>query len=152
MVTPAVTVPANYDMVVLHLDLPALKSDVDTITATAKNIVNTLQSIAAVMSGLQLSWAGQSANDAQQLFDNWSLAVRELFGNGDPTASPDQQGALNILCGNITAAVTTYGQTEAALAKNFSDFATALASSTPASGGNQNPKPDASQTAVGENF
>ena len=126
MFTPAAPMPANYDTAVVNVDLVAFPANIVTMQALITDITNDVVAVVGVINNLTLGWAGDTAAEVTAFFDSWNAAVNVLVGNGDPNATLEQSGTLNILAGALAAAMTNYDSIETTLVKQFTQFTQAL--------------------------
>jgi Proteins of 100 residues with WXG len=147
-----VTSPGNYNYngVTLTVNPAAMKTAADTIQAEAMTVSASLESIGNTLSGLQLSWAGTSAAEAQDFANQWSGAIKRIFGSSD-----SHPGTMNLAVNALLTAVSNYSVTEESLTTMFVNWASAdwvgasEYSPAPAILAGTN-APDAKMSAVGE--
>jgi hypothetical protein len=147
MDTESPLLPPIYNAVAIRVELDSFTLVLEPIKALAQQISTACTDIINKVGDLKLGFAGATADEVQSFFDAWGLALRQLFGNGDPNASEDESGTFNILIGALYAVGSNYDQTEDFLASNFGGFAGALRATNPQG----NPTPlTANNSAVGE--
>jgi uncharacterized protein YukE len=122
-------IPATYDASSLDIDPAALGSAAQSVLASVKDISSYLTTINNKLSSLTLSWAGSSAQKAQDFNDEWTNAVQALFGTqGDPDS-----GALSKLVDALSTAAQNYSQNEANIQGMFNKFASGFSPSSSSS-------------------
>ncbi|WP_127502258.1 WXG100 family type VII secretion target [Actinoplanes solisilvae] len=98
-------------------------------------LVQALDTIAKTLECLEISWAGDAKNEAQQLLDRWSEVSSGIFG----TKENPEKGVLARIAGGVQNAAFSYNQSEAIVQTSWNqlagEFKTILAGGTPASGG-----------------
>jgi hypothetical protein len=123
----------------------------DSIGDATNGIVSALNTIGTTLSGLQLSWNGDAASEAQDFANQWMSAMTGLFGSD----SNPQSGVMNQVIIALLTAAGNYSSSEESITSMF----TQLASAIPAgSGGGSDTAPipagtdapDASLSAVAE--
>jgi hypothetical protein len=117
-----VTSPANYNEVTLTVNPAAMNAAAMIIQAEAMIVSSSIELIGNTLSGLQLSWAGTSAAEAQDFANQWSGAIKRVFGSSD--AHP---GSMNLAVNALLMAVSNYSSTEKSLSEMFLSWASAYA-------------------------
>jgi hypothetical protein len=121
----AVPAPSNYDNsgMMIRVDPDSLyryatvdmPNNADVIVGHLKNIVDT-------WNGLQLGWAGTTADEVQDFSKQWTQAVDQLFGTqADPTS-----GALPKIAIAVNLAAVNYGEAEDVIIKMFTSLVAGL--------------------------
>lgn len=119
------SIPANYDSSSLSIDPGSINETAQNIENLVDAIELGVEAISQTLSDLTLSWAGQSASQAQQYNDEWNNAVTKLLGSQQDPSS----GALNSLINGINYAAQNYSETENSIQGMFSKFAAGGSSS-----------------------
>lgn len=121
------SIPATYDNSSLSIDPASMDNAAQNIQDLVETIGMGIQAIGQTLSDLTLSWAGQSASQAQQYNDEWTDAVNKLLG----TQKDPDSGALNTLVDGVKYAAQNYSETEDNVTSMFSKFAAGGSSSGP---------------------
>jgi uncharacterized protein YukE len=107
-----------------------------TVMDKVDELVNALDTIAKTLENLEISWAGEAKNEAQQLLDRWTEVSNAIFG----TKKNPEKGVLARLAGGVQNAAFAYNQSETIVQgswkKLHGDLNTILAGGTPQSDGN----------------
>jgi uncharacterized protein YukE len=109
---------ADYDTASLFVEPDQLKTIADNLTANASDVATSTLNITNTLSDLQLGWAGQSAQEANDIANRWDAVMNELFGTEDDPST----GVLNAIVDGLMTARDGFSKTEDALAKLFSQF------------------------------
>lgn len=115
---------ADYDAVKLYVDPDGLKGRADALTRLAEDVVNCLNNIENTLSGLQLGWAGRTADEAKDFGNRWETVMKELFGTHDHP----ETGVLNAIVDGLLTTRGDYATAEDALTQFFKKFGEGLAS------------------------
>jgi hypothetical protein len=122
--------PVNVDMQIGDLHTLAKKTIGDQIN----ELVDALDVIGKTLDGLEVSWAGDAKNKAQQLLDRWTRVSDSIFG----TKTKPEKGVLARLAGGVQNASFAYNQTETVVRESWAklrvDLETILAGGSPPSG------------------
>jgi hypothetical protein len=141
-----VPAPTNYNDASLNInvDPDALwMYGATDLPAQLKAIGDLVGRVHDIWNGLQLGWAGTTADEAQDFADRWNGAVTVLFG----TQADPQSSVLYRIAVAVQTASLNYATTEEEVSKMFLDFYDAL----PGGGGtNQPPTRDQSQGPITE--
>lgn len=144
------TVPAAYDAVAMTINPGLINLTADGVTGAAEAIVTALNTIGDTMSGLQLSWVGDAADEAQDFASRWKTAMNGMFG---PPDNP-KAGLINQAVVALLTAAGNYSSCEEALTKMFTDFNSGLGAGGSGSGTDPIPAgtmaPNGNQSAVAE--
>jgi hypothetical protein len=121
----AVPAPSNYDdsgmMIRVDPDSLYRYAAVD-MPNHADVIVGHLTNIVDTWTGLQLGWAGTTADEAQDFSNRWIHAVEQLFGTeADPTS-----GALPKIAMAVNLAAVNYGEAEDVIIRMFTSLVAGL--------------------------
>lgn len=127
------TVPASYDTVTMTVEPGFLNFAADMIEGSTNNIISALNTIGNTLTGLQLSWNGASASEAQDFANQWMNAMTGLFGS---QANP-QSGVINQVIIALLTAAGNYSSGEESITQMF----TQLSSSIPAASGGSDTAP-----------
>lgn len=113
------TVPAAYDAVTMSIEPGAINFAADGIKDLVQGVVSALNTIGTTLSGLQLSWNGDAAGEAQDFANQWMNAMTGLFGSeGDP-----KSGVMNQVIIAMLTATGNYSACEESVSKMFMEFA-----------------------------
>jgi uncharacterized protein YukE len=119
------TAPSNYDdsgmMIRVDPDSLYRYATVD-ISNRAEALANSIENIVQVWNDLKLGWAGDTASEVQDFFDQWNHAVDRLFGTKDDAGS----GALPRIADGVDLASVNYGEAEDVVIKNFASLVVGL--------------------------
>jgi uncharacterized protein YukE len=110
--------PANWDSSTVSVDMNVMGSVAQAVLTSATNINNYLTDINNSLSGLPISWTGDSASLADDFNKRWSDAATALFG----TQNDPSTGILNIITSGLAQAVKNYSGNEGAVAAMFNQF------------------------------
>ena len=117
--------PHNYDdagiVIQVNPTVMFLESTV-TMSAYGQVIADHIGAIVDIWNGLKLGWSGDTAEAAKGFFDEWSNAIRDLFGTED---DPDR-GVLNKIANAVATAALNYGGTEDAVTTMFDNISSAI--------------------------
>jgi hypothetical protein len=84
--------PADPETMSRHINLLILQVD---------ELGSLLEGVGSTLRPLRLGWAGHTADEAQQLHDDWTSVLTQLYG----TRLTPQDGVVNVLaCGLVEAA------------------------------------------------
>jgi len=120
-----VSAPSNYDDAGLLIRVNAdriFQSAATDIPNQAQVIANAINNIVQIWNGLKLGWVGTTASEAQQFNDQWTNAVKQLFG----TDSDPSSGALPRIADGVALAAINYGEAEDAVTKMFNSLTVGL--------------------------
>lgn len=109
---------ADYDGLVLAAEPDGLKSKADKLTEHAKNIAGHLEDINKMLGSLELGWAGQSSQEAQEVTSEWTRVLGELFGTDDEP----EKGVLNALAVSVHNTAANFAQAEQHIKEVFQKF------------------------------
>jgi uncharacterized protein YukE len=140
----------NYDTGVskVYVEPDTLGKIGNNLKQNAQDVASTINNIANTLSDLQLGWAGQTAQEAEDFGNRWTQVMTELFGTHDDPS----KGVLNAIVVGLLTAQYGYSTTEQALVTMFNQFRDQLAQG---GGDTTTPPPnitDPNQTAVSETF
>jgi len=143
--------PGSYDDVTITVTPKDLSDAATTVAGCVGNIVDSLNAIDDTISGLKLGWAGATATEATDFYNQWKAAMGQMFGTKDQPA----QGVLNMIVFALKAAANNYNAADTAVVSMFSGFGQHL---TPAGEGGDSTAPipagdtiaDGAVSAVGE--
>jgi WXG100 family type VII secretion target len=143
----------DYDAVKnIHVEPDTLKTIADTLTQHAQDVASSIGNITNTLTDLQLGWAGQSAQEAEDFDNRWVQVMTELFG----TKNDPSKGVLNAIVDGLLTARAGFSTTEQALKGMFHNFTDALdKQAQPNSDNSTTPPPnmiDPNQTAINETF
>jgi hypothetical protein len=117
--------PGNYDDagILLRVDPDTLYSyaTVD-MTQESQVIVDAINNIVGIWNNLKLSWAGTTAEEAQDFSNRWNSAVEALFGTQDKP----EDGAFPRLADAVDYASINYGVAEDAIVRMFQSLTNGL--------------------------
>jgi hypothetical protein len=113
-----VTVPANYDAVTMTVDPFQLNSAATSIESSANSVITALNTIGNTLGGLELSWNGQAASEAQDFANQWMNAMTGLFGS----ESSPQSGVINQVIIALLTAAGNYSSAEEGITPMFTEF------------------------------
>jgi uncharacterized protein YukE len=143
---------ADYDSASLYVDTETILESANALMGQAQEVVDDLTNIGNQLSGLALSWAGQTSEDVQQINDSWTSVMTQMFGTQD---SP-QSGCINVIVAGLRQVGAGYSVVEWQLASMWQQFYSQLTSDATGSGGLPTSPPqnitDSSSTAVTELF
>jgi uncharacterized protein YukE len=120
---------ADYDSASLYIDTQTVLDCYNSLKSQTQDMVDDLTSINNQLSALALTWAGQTAQDVQQINDSWTNSMKSLFGTQDDP----QSGCLNVILAGLFAIGGGYSVVEDQLQqtwKQFYDQLVAASSST----------------------
>ena len=117
-------IPATYNSSTINVDPESLQDAATNVYNLVNDIATCLGSINTTLSNLTLSWAGQSASDAQTYNNEWNTAVQNLFG----TQNDPDIGALSILTNGLNQAAANYSGVEDAIVNMYNSFASGFSS------------------------
>jgi uncharacterized protein YukE len=150
------TVPASYDAVTMTVNPGLLQMSGDMIQDAAEDIVTALNTIDNTLSNLQLGWAGQTAQEAEDFGDQWMAAMTGLFGN----ANNPKSGVMDQVIVALLTAAGNFSNAEDAVISMFGQLAMGIVNgSSGSSGSDTDPilaptgtaaQPDGNLSAVGE--
>ncbi len=138
--TSAYETPSDYDGASVSVDPSAISDATTVIGNTATDINDQLTTIFSTLSGLELSWTGDSASVAQDFTSRWQSAADQLFGDGTAT----DPGIMNTLIAGLTGAWQNYTQTEETVGLSFLTLYHGLAYDSSGSTATGGPADDAS--------
>ncbi|MEU8821712.1 hypothetical protein [Actinoplanes sp. NPDC048796] len=102
-----------------------------TVMDKVDEMLDALDAIGKALEGLQISWAGEAKNEAQQLIDRWTQVSTALFG----TKENPEIGVLSRIAGGVRTAAFTYNKTETTVQESWQklrgDLQTILDGGTP---------------------
>ncbi|WP_372346729.1 WXG100 family type VII secretion target [Streptomyces sp. KL116D] len=116
----------DYDTSVLSIDPRLVEEISKALLALADQMVDHIEAVADAAFHLELSWAGDTAQEAKRFMDRWNGVMRELFGS----KKHPEDGVLNVMAGTVHVVAAAFSQTEASLEKVFRDFADNLPGGT----------------------
>lgn len=116
------TIPANYDAVTMTVNPRNMNSDANQIEDSANNIISALNTIGNTLSGLQLSWNGTAASEAQDFANQWMNAMTGLFGS----QSNPQSGVINQVIVALLTAAGNNSSAEEGITQMFTQFSGAI--------------------------
>jgi uncharacterized protein YukE len=121
----AVPAPSNYDDsgMMIRVDPDSLyryatvdmPNQADVIGSHLNNIVDT-------WNGLQLGWAGTTAQEVQDFSNQWIQAIQQLFG----TEADPATGALPKIAMAVNLAAVNYGEAEDVIIRMFTSLLSGL--------------------------
>jgi hypothetical protein len=86
-ITGKAEAPVDWDTVIITVTTSVLSDASTAVDKYVQDVVDLQNSIIKTMNGLQLSWVGQSASDADSFTQAWEAAQTSLFGSSsDPSA------------------------------------------------------------------
>jgi uncharacterized protein YukE len=133
-------ISANYDAVgQIIIDPQMIAATAAAIKTQIEDMANCLKTIDDTLSGLRLSWTGDSASQATAYIDKWQDAINKLFGTGDGSGqgTGNSPGALGTLLGGASSAASNYSLTEDNVWIMFNQFSQGITgSSSSSSSGN----------------
>jgi hypothetical protein len=146
---------ADYDSASLYVDTQTILECYNSLKSQTQDMIDDLTSVQNQLNALALTWAGQTAEDVQQINDGWTSAMKSLFGTEDDPKS----GCLNVILAGLFAIAGGYSVVEDQLQQTWKQFYDQLvaASANPSGdvpthiGGGQSII-DSTQTAVQEFF
>jgi uncharacterized protein YukE len=121
------TIPSNYDSTVVDVDPSSIEMSADAIQIAVVEVSQSLNVIMNTLSGLALSWTGESADVANKFNTLWSNAMTSLFGTKD---DPDI-GILSAVVSGMKGAVQNYSASEQQVVDMFNQLKSSM--SDPAS-------------------
>ncbi|MFB9835735.1 hypothetical protein [Actinoallomurus acaciae] len=127
---------ADYDSVQTFIVSPRdILVHARNIEAYSQSIADSLGTIVDTLQGLNLGWAGKTAEEANDFGDRWTAVAKELFGTHDHP----EKGALNIVLDGVYIVASLFAGAEQGLKDFFTNMTTALADT---SGGGDSGHPD----------
>lgn len=115
---PFPTMPYSYDGVKIVMSPISLQNVVVRMNDTIGDILNQLSSMMHTLENLQLSWTGQSADEAQTFVNRWNAAITGLIGTDK---NPDQ-GVLNLVLQGVGVAIMNMSTTDLAVGQMFDNL------------------------------
>jgi hypothetical protein len=113
-----------------------------------ENVANSIDHISDIFTGLQLGWAGKTADEAQELSDRWNGVLKDLFG----TKENPEKGVLNAIIDGLLTAAGVFDSAEVGIAQFFNDFHNALGHSGSGDSGQPESITDPAGTAISERW
>ena len=113
--------PDNYNSRDLVIDVdPGHMWSVATVVLPdgARLIINSLNQINGIWAGLQVGWAGVTADEAQDFGHRWNTTMTYLFGSADE----EDSGLLPKIAKGLGLAAINYGEAEDSVQKMFKGF------------------------------
>jgi uncharacterized protein YukE len=126
--------PADYDDATITVSPPVLKTAIQIIAGSDPSqsvggligdIIDQLNDIMTTLDGLQLSWVGSSASEANDFSNRWDAAMKQLFG----TSNDPSSGVYSRLLDGLAGALTNYDNAEDYVVKLMTAFQSATSSS-----------------------
>jgi uncharacterized protein YukE len=114
----------DYDSAKLKVWPDGLGLRANNLLRQAENVAQSLENINGTLSALQLGWAGQTADEAQDFGRRWEGVMKELFGSQDKP----EDGVLNAIVDGLLTTGGIYSKTEKALVDMFTKFGQDLSS------------------------
>lgn len=109
----------NYDQVsVYSVDPATMKSKLDNMQSEVQNVQDYLQSVMDALSSLDFSWAGESADDANDFNNRWVHTMEQVWG----TEEHPEIGVLNAILNGLGTAIDNYGSAESGLRDAFNQM------------------------------
>ena len=108
----------DYDATSLYIDPIGLAESAKRLMDHAKEVADTITAINHTLSGLALSWAGKTQEEAEKMNSHWTATMRGLFGTEDAP----QSGVLNVMAAGTSAVAMANGHTELVIADMFVKF------------------------------
>ena len=143
---------ADYDAATLSVDPTTINDYYNVLNSQAQEVVSLLESVNSTLAALQLSWAGTTSDEVQQINDSWTSVMTQLFGTQDNPSA----GVVNVILTGLLQVAAGYSQTEMSIYQMWLQFYMNLAGAGDASStmpssapANQN---DPNNTAVIEDF
>lgn len=115
--------PADYDSTQTFFVWPSdILVHAENIRLDSQSIADCLGTIVNTLQGLNLGWAGTTAQEAKDFGDRWTAVAEELFGTKD---NP-QSGALNIVLDGVYTVGALFAGAEAGLRDFFNNMTAAI--------------------------
>ncbi|MFE7590557.1 WXG100 family type VII secretion target [Kitasatospora sp. NPDC057512] len=157
--TPAPVTP-DYDTVKLTIPLHEMAAAKTTVEASLNSILDSLVTIEETLAELKLGWAGKTADQAKEIFDQWNACMRELVGTKTKDKPDGAEGVFERLMIAVGSAAANYDHAEDFIVtKLFGPLTTAIGAPPTGTGdpsaynpAPQNPVNDKSNTVVAEIF
>jgi len=129
--TPVYLADPNYDSATVRVDPQTVDDCAIVLQSAAQEMVNLLEDINTTLSNLALGWAGQTADEAQEMNNAWTTVMTDLFGSSDQShGTPDAaaEGVIGVMLSGLTMVAAGFSQAEMGLVKMFQDFYSSLTS------------------------
>ncbi|MGW3181532.1 WXG100 family type VII secretion target [Kitasatospora sp. NPDC001119] len=157
--TPAPVTP-DYDTVKLTIPLHEMAAAKTTVETSLNNILDSLVTIEQTLADLKLGWAGQTADQAKAIFDQWNACMAELVGTKTKAKPDGADGVFQRLMIAVGSAAANYDHAEDFIVtKLFAPLTAAIGAPSTGTGDPNayNPPPkdlvnDKSNTVVAEIF
>lgn len=101
-----VTIPGQYNDQHITVSPDTMAMAARTVERSVLAITEALKTINTCLSELKLSWGGDTKEEAEAFFGNWSSLMENLYGD-DGT-----YGLLPVLASNVKVAAYVYSTTE----------------------------------------
>ncbi|MFI2611716.1 WXG100 family type VII secretion target [Kitasatospora sp. NPDC018619] len=152
--------PDGYDTIKLAVPLQEMTAAKTTVETSLNSILDSLVTIEQTLAELRLGWAGKTADQARELFDQWNACMKELVGTKTKEKPDGTEGVFQRLMIALGSAVSNYDHAEDFIVtKLFGPLTTAIGSPATGSGdpGAYNPAPtspapDKTNTVIAEVF
>jgi conjugal transfer/entry exclusion protein len=106
----------NYDQVTDYsVDPKMMKTKLDNIKHEVQNVQDYLQVVQNALLSLNLAWAGESADEANDFNNRWQRTMDGVWG----TKEHPETGVLNSIIGGLSTATNNYGTVESSLYNVF---------------------------------
>ncbi|MFB6892567.1 WXG100 family type VII secretion target [Kitasatospora sp. NPDC056327] len=150
----------GYNLVKLAIPLQEMTKARTDVENSLRSIVDSLVAIETVLGELRLGWAGQTADQAKELFDQWNACMTELIGTRSADRPDGTPGAFPRLMTALGSAAANYDRAEDFVVTKLFGPLTAAIGSPPAGAGGPNgynppakdPVTDPRYGVVGERF
>ncbi|MDH6565084.1 hypothetical protein M2160_000105 [Streptomyces sp. SAI-117] len=136
---------ANYDISVIDMSPVGLNVTSRSLVELSKSVAEHISTINTTLYGLRVAWQGQAASDAEEVQNEWTRVMTELFG----TEEDPSRGVLPALADGVGMAWGNFSVAEQGVTKIFTEFLTNL---TATGSGDPEEVTDTNRTAVTMTF
>ncbi|MDH6513825.1 hypothetical protein M2163_009202 [Streptomyces sp. SAI-135] len=136
---------ADYDLSVIDVSPVGLNVTSRALVELSSSVADRISTIYTTLNGLRVAWQGQAASDAEEVQNEWTRVMTELFG----TEEDPSRGVLPALADGVGMAWGNFSVAEQGVTKIFTEFLTNL---TATGGGDPEEVTDTNRTAVTMTF